>query len=372
MSKEDIVQCIHSYPGFFTAIELEEIICMIGRMKPKTIQFNWTPRYFDLPINNFRELKCSRYNVLWNNLFPYGSLESEPYIFQTKESTTFTCNRSILLKGFHCESTYRTRQRVTIEIIEIKSNDDKSAVFNRHMILTYLHERKYTLLNTYESIVKLDKPILLRPNYNYSIEFEFDWEPETRNLNTFSSFVRVDSDIDIKFHGMRGIVSTLILIRIDKIPSISKRVFVRLLKILKFFSVVLLIIVFIVCDLVAFQHTLLPNIQLQIRQFFEPIQPPPPTPSSSPSSLESFFDYAWTKWEEWNCEFEANDKEIIIEHLPQQFLPEFWTTLAFSLINFIGIIILFLLLWSNIKRFDQLHNWQWFKRIVHFLTPVLI
>lgn len=255
MTKEEVARCIASCPGFFTANELEEIICMTGKATANTIKkcdekFNWTPRYFNLRWDKGRRLECERF---W-----FRSKSRPFYPVQEVETTSFTCNRRVLLRGFECECNEIISKAATIEIIEKRSKDDDHDPIERYNEETTLNfENKVTYysnklgyLKSYVAKFTLNKPILLRPKYTYVIKITLtpDEEGESedapgeqeesedaeqvekaeikkapfRNDNVYKPKVLLNFDISIRFNSARGIISSLSLSRFDNKNLIQK------------------------------------------------------------------------------------------------------------------------------------------------------
>lgn len=219
MQIEEFANCISSYSALFTATELHEIVCMIGRAGDvKSKKFNWTPRYYDLQWNKGRDLECRR--------FVLSSLDILRPI-KDVETTTFTCNRRILLKGFSCECNRNITKISTFEIIEKKPNGTEPIErYSDQVILDFQYKRK--TFATWEAKVQLNKPILLRPKYIYDIKITIKPNPPDEpsqllsNNCGYKSKVIVDFDILIRFEQINGMISALSLSRFDNKHFLQK------------------------------------------------------------------------------------------------------------------------------------------------------
>lgn len=270
MTKEEVATCISSCPGLFAADELEEIIRMIGHPKEHKPQiFNWTPRYYNLQWDKGHQLKCKRINKKVTRI----SNRTRDYWWEVEdvEQTTLTCNRRILLKGFDCECNELCSRPAVIQITEKRCNDpDQIEIecYNDQLILEFKKKPIFlsssTALISFQASVKLDKVILLRPNYVYKIKITFENDPpevpeapeapgapeaadapeapdapdipEPReavetpetlpkhiyNRCVYKKKVLLDYDIMIRFGQNRGIISALSLSRFDHKKFIQK------------------------------------------------------------------------------------------------------------------------------------------------------
>lgn len=227
MTSNDAATCINSCPGLFTADELQEIMCIVGRTSYSgTIHFNSTPRYFSIQRNTDAELKCNRFNGL------IGQVQShENHLFSIIETTEFTCNRPATLKGFTCECNEPANKTVNLSIVEMRAEEDAYIRCSEQKILRFSHQhlrrvrRGETVVQdrSFEAKIMLNQGILLRPGYVYQINIAFGTEP--RNLKHkchLKTKVRVDHDIVIRFKKTNEIVTSLILCRFDNRKFIQK------------------------------------------------------------------------------------------------------------------------------------------------------
>lgn len=215
MSKEEIAICIDSCPGLFNEDELREIICINATYQnySREKQFNWTPRYFNLRRNIGKELKC----------FFIKETVSIKYQFKRREAINFTCNRRVLLRGFTGACELMTTIAINFQIIETKTNDiDAIQVerYNAHEILQFLQPVKCQDGRViYEANFALNRPILLRPFYTYTMNITIDTEPYNLinlcNFNRLKSKVRVDHDIVFHFVESRSVFTSLIFDRLE-------------------------------------------------------------------------------------------------------------------------------------------------------------
>lgn len=157
--------------------------------------------------NRDYQVKCIRYKSI--------NFESE-YSIGRIETTTFTCNRKVLLTGFSCErrngDDANDRNVGNLRITEQKYGCN---VTNEH---NYLPENIPFVFNqnidSDEAHINLINAILLRPGIIYSITITFTQERQVSSELELKSKVRVDHDIVFEF-SQRGIVTSLSLIRFD-------------------------------------------------------------------------------------------------------------------------------------------------------------
>lgn len=217
MTKEEIATCIASYPGLFCAEELEEIICMNGRLGDlKVKKFNWTPRYFNLQWDKGRQLTCKRF-ASWN---------INTYVVKTIETLRFASNRHILLSGFRCECKNYCEKEVDIAIYEMRFDDTEKVERYSEQQVTLHFENKSKYYFKHEAQFKLKKALLLRPQYKYEIKItiqpnEDEAKPFCNHID-YKLKVILDFDIKIQFDRMNGLISTLDLIRFDNKNFVQK------------------------------------------------------------------------------------------------------------------------------------------------------
>ncbi|XP_031632451.1 BTB/POZ domain-containing protein 3-like [Contarinia nasturtii] len=214
MTVGDAATCIDSCPGLFTANELQEIMCIVGRKNYSgTTQFNCTERYFSLQRNPSKELKCDRFSFI----------TSDRRIFALTETTTFTCNRPAFLKGFTCECNHCVNKTARVSIVEtkgeenvnIRCNVQKNLIFGTKNTRKKRHGQIERTHTSFTAKVMFDSGILLRPGYEYSIHITFDSLLLLEHNCVLKKKVRVDHDIVIRFDKTNDIVTSLILNRFD-------------------------------------------------------------------------------------------------------------------------------------------------------------
>lgn len=211
MTLNEFAECIRSFPGLFSDIELHEIICMIGKRynyKPK--QFNWTQRYYNPIRNNDGFLECKRYT----------SKTTISYLITGEETTTFTCSQKVLLKSISCEISNENNQPFTLRMsLSIHEKRFEDSVGNVH--LYGMKNVRFVYCESIESNegnFNLDTEILLRPGITYSIKVNLDQYnqiPQHGSHLKLKSRVRVDHDIVFKFK-QRGIITALKVVRFHK------------------------------------------------------------------------------------------------------------------------------------------------------------
>lgn len=383
MTKEEIGQCVRSCRGLFTAKELEELICIISQTKFEATEFNMTHRNRNIPLNKFPEFKCSRNNSLWNYVIPYGARAFVEELSYPVFTTTFTCNRPVLLKRFYCEcsSIFKNEyERIFLEIFEINSNGDRNKICKeiKRLHFSYeVHERKYMLLPIFEAIVELDNFILIRPNYTYKIVIFIEimhFSPTCKWIKPVSS-VQVDSDITIKFSDTKGIVSTLILSRIDDSPSMLSRFQQIFFTFFKFISITIFIFAIILCAL-AYQQECFPNFQHDVLEFFDIVN----STHYRPERYEYIFNFIGQIWQNFQS-IQTNDEKM--DQKSEQFFIIFsnkflfeWIILIFKLFHIIvfGIYYYFLTFWiiNSIKFYEKLTAFQIIKTSVYYCAIIFM
>lgn len=92
---------------------------IIGNNNYEPKKFNWNPRNYDRNIlyeDRGRRLQCVRYTTKIN--------ENNHYTISQEETTSFTCNRRVLLNGSSCERRDTTIiEPVILRILVQKSRD---------------------------------------------------------------------------------------------------------------------------------------------------------------------------------------------------------------------------------------------------------
>lgn len=215
MTIGDAADCISSCPdGFFSAIELKEIMCMVGRKSyPGEMKFNWTPRYFSLHRDSGHQLTCNR----------YSDAGAEYFMFNQTETISFTCNRHVLLKGFTTECNQPTNIEVNITIEERKTNDHINVRYNGRKVLHFSRNIRRGIYTSFEATVELDNVIYLRPDNIYTINVTFEMVPiRLQHNGKLKNKVRVDHDIVLKFWGSKNIVTSLVFSRLNNPNHIIK------------------------------------------------------------------------------------------------------------------------------------------------------
>lgn len=216
MTNEEAATCIASHPHLFTAIELQEILSMVGQRKQcKAKKFNWTIRYYDLNLKS--NLICSR-------LRDSDDCKST-YNIQNVEITEFTCDRDIVLHGIELEMHHNAEQSIHIRIDERNKDllssecysERSMARFAGNQLTTPRDRRNAAHSNSCVARIPLNRGILLRANYTYTITITFNDSHTNSNLlsrRRLKEKVRVDCDTVFWFN-KRGIVSALTLRRFD-------------------------------------------------------------------------------------------------------------------------------------------------------------
>lgn len=214
MTSEEFASCIQPYPELFTVKELHEIIGLVNRKGGYIgpTQFNEIQRNFDQYIiykNRGRRLECTRYT---------SGKSKEKYIVKRGETTSFTCNRRVLLKGLTFEKLDGTEcEPINLRVVIQGCTDNiETQRYNRTDVIYFVRKEN---IDSFEARFNLQYAILLQPNHIYSINVTFTRE-RGNNENPISCLqlkkkVRVDHDIVFKFKS-RGIVTSLNIIRFDK------------------------------------------------------------------------------------------------------------------------------------------------------------
>lgn len=205
MTMVEFESCISSYKELFTAKELHEIICMIGKQKKyKSKQFNWTPRSYD--FNRDRHtFKCLRYTNTKNQ---------HEYLIRDKETTTFTCSGRVWLKGrLTCEVSFPSNRWKTMNLCIHERRCGYDVVnqrLNTEKTIQFVYNGN---IGSREANFEIEDAILLRPGFIYSIQITFHGSaPEhCSSPLALKSKVRVDHDIIFNFTE-RGIVMSFDLI----------------------------------------------------------------------------------------------------------------------------------------------------------------
>lgn len=216
MNVKEFAACISSYSGLFSADEMHEIVCMIGRVKEfNGKKFNWTPRYYDLNWNQGQQLICDRFKMTKG----LNKLDST-------DVTTFSCNRRVLLTGFICECNQTLSISAKIDITEKPFNGtEQTERYRDEVTLNFEYNRGNR--NYSQALVELKKPLLLRPSYSYKITVNTESNEQLigKIFGSWCQFkpkVVLDFDILIRFGGTKGFVSALQLCRFDRKNIIQK------------------------------------------------------------------------------------------------------------------------------------------------------
>lgn len=260
MTNEEAATCIGAHQQLFTAIELQEILCMVGhRKKFKSKKFNWTIRYYDL--NSKRNLNCSR-------LRDSDDFKST-HAVQTVEVTKFTCNRNVVLHGIELEMCQNMEQSIHIRIDERNQHLQSNECYNERSMARFagnqlapLRERQNVILYSCVARIPLNRGILLRANYTYRILITFNNVNNNSNWlsrTTLKDKVRTDCDTVFWF-SERGIVSSLVFRRFDD------RIFLRKIIHSPTFWMLVIAMILILCFGTAVY--ILPNLRSNILEFW--------------------------------------------------------------------------------------------------------
>lgn len=201
MTMVDFKSCIRSYKELFTAKELHEIICMIGkRKKYKSKQFNWIPRSYDVNRDRYT-FKCLQYT---------NTKDQHEYVILDEETTTFTCSRRVLLKGFTCEMSIQSNRMQTMNVCIYEQRCGYDVTNQRSNTTKQI---QFVYIGSCEASFELVDAILLRPDFIYSIHTTCHRSTQEHRSSPLAlkTKVRVDHDIIFKFTE-RGIVTSFDLI----------------------------------------------------------------------------------------------------------------------------------------------------------------
>lgn len=203
MTKEQIADCINSYPQLFSADELAEIICMNGQKteyQPK--QFNWTVRNLNIQRRKNRILECSRLsigNYTISNMFP-DIWRRSSYRFRQEEKIAFRCTRNCFLHGFVCGSSKQIpRQQIYVKITDMRSSDRIHEIFNKQRMLDFSVKRRFIGYDSYKAHVDLDTAILLQPNHQYTIGIQFQSQTLIEHFCSMDTTAKVNYNINFCF-----------------------------------------------------------------------------------------------------------------------------------------------------------------------------
>lgn len=213
MTSRDAATCIRSYPDLFEKDELREIIRMVGHHRNdfQSNKFNWTSRYCTFEWSNGPHLDCSR--------FIAGDKGKTTHIIKRCETTRFTCNRRMTLKGIKCEVSRNVSKNIHLEINEINSDDRSVQRHSADMTVHFNEAQTCVEHNSFLAQIQSNENILLRPNYTYEISITFNNGADDLNsLSSMKQKVRFNHDLVVHFDRKpkyRGIVATLSIRRFD-------------------------------------------------------------------------------------------------------------------------------------------------------------
>ncbi|XP_055309103.1 BTB/POZ domain-containing protein 1-like isoform X2 [Sitodiplosis mosellana] len=189
---KDFGSLLHKYPDLFTKEESQEIIFVMSHIKERT-KFNRKPRIFQVPPDDQRLLCCNRFVKLELNV------TEERYWTKRLESTIFSSNRPVLLKGF----TYATRfGRVRITIREKQEERHFLPLFDstqtiQHDVEPMPHDN--TLVKA-----KFHTPIVIEPDVKYEIQLELEQATGYNRTLLLDKVLLNRNGIVIKFHPTEG------------------------------------------------------------------------------------------------------------------------------------------------------------------------
>lgn len=213
---------LHKFPDLFNKEESQEIIFVMSQIKERT-KFNTKPRIFQVYSNDQQMLCCNRFVSRELNVI------DEKYRTKRIETTIFSSNRPVLLRGF----TYATRfGSVRITITEKRDERYILPLFESTQQIEFdvepmLHDNAMVK-------AKFHRPIVIEPNVKYEIQLQLEHATGV-NRSVLSNQVSLDrGSIVIKFHSIdantdasRGVIHRLYFTVFDKWSAETANIFYR-------------------------------------------------------------------------------------------------------------------------------------------------
>lgn len=204
---------LYSHPNLFTKEEIQEMIFIrthVKDFKPKL--FTARPRLYQRDLDDCNLLTCNRFIG-----YEKGVERTELKIKQI-ESTIFSSNRPLLLRGFLYGSRFGD---IEIECIE-KFNDPLALPWlQRTQKITYELEAS----DDPESKAKFHLPIVIEPNRKYELRLKLP-QPSGYKRSLLQQVVEIQAGTMVQFYAADGeqyathnVIRTLLFNPLDKWPT---------------------------------------------------------------------------------------------------------------------------------------------------------
>lgn len=213
LSDQEFGEILHAHPNLFTREEIQEMIFIrthVKGFKPKL--FTARPRLYQRDLDHCDLLTCNRF------IGYEKGVEVNDLKIKRIESTIFSSNRPVLLRGFLYGSRFGD---IEVECIE---------KFNDTLALPWLqHTRKITYklepCEGPELTAKFHLPIVIEPNRKYELRLKLP-EPSGYKRSLLQQNVEIQEGTMIQFHAADGeqdathnVIRTLLFNSLDKWPT---------------------------------------------------------------------------------------------------------------------------------------------------------
>lgn len=193
LSDQEFGGLLHSQPELFTKEEIQEMIFIRTQVR------EFTPKYFTARPRSYRAhgdfddcnlLACNRF------IRHEKGVEAAELKVKRIESTIFSSNRSVLLRGFSYDSRFGD---IKIECIE-KCSDSLVLPSLEH---THQITHESEPCDPQKSNAKFHLPIVIEPNQRYELRLELQ-RPSGYKRCLLRQHVELDQDIRIEFYAADG------------------------------------------------------------------------------------------------------------------------------------------------------------------------
>lgn len=191
LSDQEFGGILHSNPNLFTKEEIQEMIFIRTHIKDfEPTLFKARPRLYQRDLDHCNMLACNRF------MGYEKGVEAATLKIKRIESTIFSSNRPVLLRGFLYGSRFGD-----IEIECIEKCDDTLAMpsLERAQKITYEMES----CDDRMSKAKFHLPIVIEPNRKYEIRLKLQ-QPSGYKRSQLQQAVEIDQGIVVQFYAADG------------------------------------------------------------------------------------------------------------------------------------------------------------------------
>lgn len=203
LSQDDFSNLVFSNIKYFKEDEIDELTQMVAS-------------------TSFQPTKFVRKNSSDEQNTPeYTRIIRDSFVIKDIETTIFSSNKPLLLKGFACANVYSYRKWTLYStIFPVSKITITKETRNGHL------QKKESSANLFTGKIKLKThginqvdlptPILIQPGIKYEICLQQTVRPSHRTFSTLKTLLCIKPDIEIRFHsGATGLVTALSVERLE-------------------------------------------------------------------------------------------------------------------------------------------------------------